>query len=306
MTAKQELFDRLQYLEAAVALPAVIDQGIAPSTHNGVANLLRKGLGILAFNILEDYIKNRSHEALGFISASTVSFNRLPDSLQVASITGALNALAFKSKLLKKDGGDWKLLVQDEALKIHSTKQAVFELSNFSFFSASSNIGESEVVDLLKAFGIPGGWSLLKTISDNIGGGVLDLAQSYKNAAARRHSSAHTASYRYDYQWLIEIKNEILAICASLDILLSARCRQVSSNLGKDVGSHDITSALNYRFLEKHGAAYRETKSIGGRAKKNWINLTDAVNAITPTIRAKNEFLMILDDARRIADWRAI
>ena len=110
MTAKQELFDRLQYLEAATSLPQIIDQGIAPTTHNGVANLLRNGLGIVAFNILEDYIKNRSNEALKFLSDSTVAFNRLPESLQAASIAGALNALTFKSKLLKKDGGDWKSL----------------------------------------------------------------------------------------------------------------------------------------------------------------------------------------------------
>lgn len=304
MSAKQELFDRLQYLDAAINLSAIIDQGIAPSTHNGVANLLRKGLGIVAFNILEDYIKNRAHEGLRFLSDSTVSFNKLPESLQAAAITGTLNALSFKSKLLKKENGDWKALVQDEALRIHSTKQAVFELSRFSFFSASSNIGESEVSDLLRAFGISGGWNQLKAISDSISGGLPDLLQSYKNAATRRHSSAHTASFRYDYQWLVEIKNEILAICAAIDLLLSARCRQVSGNLGKNVEDHDIRIALNFRFLEKHGVVYRETTVIGGRAKKQWPDLELAINAISPTLHARGEFLMILDDAKRIADWR--
>lgn len=304
MTAKQELFDRLQYLKAATDLPEIIDQGIAPSPHNGVANLLRKGLGIVAFNILEDYIKNRSNEALNVLSNSTVAFSRLPESLQAASITGALNALTFKSKLLKKDGGDWKLLVQDEALKIHSTKQAVFELSSYSFFSASSNIGETEISDLLKAFGIAGGWTQLKSVADSVNGGLPDLSQTYRNAAARRHSSAHSASFRYDYQWLLEIKNEILAIAASLDVLLCARCRQIAANPGKKVEDHDITAALKYRFLEKVGTQYRETVTIGGRAKKRWIDKEQALNALNPQLVANSEFLILLDDAKRIEDWR--
>lgn len=304
MTAKQELFDRLQYLQAATALPVIIDVGIAPSTHNGLANLLRKGLGIVAFNMLEDYIKNRSYEALQFLSDSTVAFNKLPESLQTAAISGALAALGFKSKLLKKDGGDWKSLVQEEALKIHSTKQAVFELSKYSFFSASSNIGESEVPDLMKAFGIGGGWNQLKDISDRINGGLPDLAQAYKNAAARRHSSAHSAGFRYDYQWLLEIRNEILTICASLDLLLSARCRQVAASLGKNVDAHDIQAALNFRFLETHGSSFKETTAIGGRAKKLWGDRQQAIISIVPTLHARNEFLIILDDAKRIEDWR--
>jgi len=59
-TAKQDLFDRLQYLEFAIKLPQLIDNGITPNDHNGAANLLRKGLGIVAFNILEDFIKKRT------------------------------------------------------------------------------------------------------------------------------------------------------------------------------------------------------------------------------------------------------
>lgn len=304
MTAKNELFERLEHLDTAINLPQMMDEGVARSSHNGVANLLRKGIGIVAFNILEDFIKNRAYEALDFVSNSNVAFEKLPDSLQIASIAGALDALAFKAKLVKKTGGDWKLLVQDEAFKIHSTKMSPYALSQFSFFSANSNIGDSEVPDLLKAFGISGGWSQIKVVSDSIGGGLPDLSQAYKNAATRRHSAAHVASFRYEYQWLKEIKKEILVIAASLDLLLTGRCRQISSNLGKTLVEHNISDALKYRFLEKDGALYRETTEIGGRAKKRWDSLNGAITALSGSLIKRNEFLMILDDTRRISDWR--
>ena len=303
MSAKAELFNRLKYLNSAVELEPLIDDGILPSDHNGVANLLRKGLGIVAFNILEDYIKNRTKEALLYVSHSGVSFTRLTDSLQEASTLGAIRALAFHANIHKKDGNDWKLLIQDEALKIHSTKKPTYALSNYSLVSSRPNIGANEVSDLLRSFGISDGWNKLKIVSDSIGGGLPDLQQSYKNIAERRHNSAHKADYDYDYRWLENIRNEIIAIAVSLDVLLSARCRQISADLSKAIKSHDINNGLNFRFLEKSGSEYRETSVIGGRARKIWSLLDDAVNGIKPNLISKKEFLIILDDSRRINDW---
>lgn len=304
MDAKQELFSRLEYLDAAVGLPQVIDEGIVPTTHNGVANLLRKGLGIVAFNILEDYIKNRSREALKFLSDSGILFEKLTESLQRAAITGVLSALSTRATLLQRGGEDWKTLVQDESLKIHSTKSSPFEISPYSFFSINSNINASEIPDLLAAFGVGGVWNILKNISDQIGGGLPDLAQAYKNAADRRNRAAHTASFRYDYQWLQGIKNEILAIAASLDIVLTARCRQISDNLGTPIADHDIREALNFRFLERSGMTFKEKIQINGPARKNWLSLDDAVIALMPRLRQNNSFLIVLDQTRRINDWR--
>lgn len=304
MDAKQELFARLEYLDAAVGLPQVIDEGIVPSTHNGVANLLRKGLGIVAFNILEDYIKNRSKEALKFLSESGILFERLTDSLQRAAITGVLAALSTRAGLLQRAGEDWKALVQDESLKIHSTKNSPFEISPYSFFSINSNINASEIPDLLAAFGIAGGWGLLKSVSDQIGGGLPDLAQAYKNAADRRNRAAHTASFRYDYQWLQGVKNEILAIAASFDILLTARCRQIEGNLGIPIADHNIRQALNFRFLEQNGIAFKEKTQINGPARKNWTSVDQAIIILLPRLRQNNSFLIVLDDTRRINDWR--
>ena len=304
MSAREELFDRLKHLESAIKLTSLIDEGIALSTHNGVANLLRKGLGIVAFNILEDYVKNRSYEALDHLSKSSVRFEKLTDELQSAALSNALSGLLQKSKSLKRDRGNWKELIQDETLIIHSTKNDHYKLSNLSFFSTTSNISAQDVSDLLKAFGIDGGWSRMKSTSDAFGGGVLDLCQSYNNAAARRHSAAHGANFRYEYQWLLDIKDEILAICASLDVLLEARCRQISNDLGKRINDHSIERALKFRFLEKYEGKYRETLKVGGKARKLWPSDTSAIVSLSPKLARNDEFLFILDESKRVLHWR--
>jgi RiboL-PSP-HEPN len=304
MSAKSELLARLQYVNSALNLPTLIDNGIVPNEHNGVANLLRKGLAIVAFNILEDFIKNKSIESLNFLSTSRIQFANLTESLKVSSITGALNSLNYHSGILKKDGiSDWKTIVQDEALKIHSTKNNVFELSKYTLVYSGSNVSHDEVNEFIKAFGIPGGWTLLKSISDKIGGGLPDLAQAYKNAANRRNSSAHEANFEYNHVWLANLKNEILAIAASLDIVITARCRQVQANPAMKLDDHNIQDALNFRFLEQFNSIYKETRHINGRSRKNWPQLSVALNNIQPSLVGRNEFLIILNSMGRIEDW---
>jgi hypothetical protein len=304
MPAKDDLLERLQYLNAATLLPQVIDVGIIPSEHNGVANLLRKGLGIVAFNILEDFIKGKTIESLNILSQSLLSFNNLSDSLQENAIIGALKALVFRAEMQKKDGTDsWKTLIQTEALKIHSTATPTYELSKFSLASSGSNVTNNDVKEILRAFGITGGWQKMKSVSDSIGGGIPDLSQAYNNASNRRHSAAHTASFTYAHPWISNIKNEILAICASFDILLTARCRQVMADLNSKMDIHDIDRALNYRFLENRNTIHAETITMGGRSRKNWIDYQVAIATIQPALLNRNEFLIILNSSRRIENW---
>lgn len=305
MSSKKDLLDRLKYLDTAINIPSVIDEGIETSQHNGAANLLRKGLGIVAFNILEDFIKANSLEALNKISSSGGSYSKLPDKLQEAATLGALKALAFRARLEKKDEGDWKKLIHEEALKIHSTGNETYEISKFSLASENSNISGKEVGEILQAFGIKGGWAKLKVISDAINGGVTDLSQSYNNAAERRHNAAHTANFRYEYSWLEGIKVEIISIAASLDILLTSMCRLVCNDTSKKLTDHNIDNAINYRFLINEDGSYKEKLGLESRSRKNWDDLSDAICSLKPSLAAKNEFLIILDNKSRIIDWHS-
>jgi len=164
--------------------------------------------------------------------------------------------------MIKRDGGtaDSISLIQTETFKIYSTSQFPFQLLDFTFVSIGANVNDGEVTAMIKVFEISGGWDTLRVNSTGIGVGIPDLSQAYKNAAARGHRAAHGAAFNYDYPWIAEIKNEILAIAASLDILLMARCRQITTQPALKLNSHNITSALNYKFLELKMAFIRKPK----------------------------------------------
>jgi hypothetical protein len=303
MSAKADLIQRIKYIDTAAALPSLIDIGVASSEHNSVANLLRKGLSIVAFNILEDFIKNKAKESLDSIALSGIAYNNLPNDLQEFAITGALSSLNFQSNLLKKENLDYKLVIQQETQKIASTGATSFSLSKYSLLSSSSNVLAKEINEFLKAFGVVNGWSQLKTISDSIGGGIPDLAQAYNLASQRRHNSAHSASFEYNSTWLSNIKSEIIAICASIDIAISSRCRQASRRPLMALVDQQLNDELNFRFLEMQGSVHREVRTIGGNSLKNWTSLNDAIAHLQPLLVNRKEFLIILDSRRRITDW---
>jgi hypothetical protein len=304
MSAKSELIERLKYIDSAASLPTLIDNGIAQSEHNSVANLLRKGICIVAFNILEDYIKKKAIESLDILALTGISYTNLSDFLQESAINGALTSLNFQARILKGDGQDYKLTIQEETRKIASTIGSPFELSKYTLLSSGSNVTSDEIGDFLRAFGITGGWRLLKTISDSVGGGIPDLAVAFRLASQRRHSCAHSANFNYDYTWLTNLKTEILSICSAIDIAISARCRQATRNPNLPLVSHDLNNELKFRFLELHGNIYKETTVIGGRSRKNWSDLSAAFASLMPQLNAKKEFLIVLNSQRRIMDWQ--
>lgn len=305
MSAKSDLLARLEYLTDVINEPYLIDAGVLPSTHNGIANLLRKGLGIVAFNIIEDFIKKRTEEALNSVSTSGVSFSNLTSSLKDSSTLGAIKSLIFNASLLKKlPGFDIKNLIQSEAYNVFSTSTHPFTLSKYSLVYSGTNVSSTEIADMLKAFGIDNCWPTLKSISDAIGGGIPDLSSAFNNASQRRHSAAHDVNFNYSYTWLFNIKSEILALAASIDIALSAKCRQINRFPRNPIDRLNIAPDLNYRFIESLTPnLFKERKALRGRVLKNWPSLNDALARHQPELIRRKEFLIVLNSGSRIIDW---
>lgn len=111
----------------------------------------------------------------------------------------------------KSSGEDHLALIQDEAYKIYSSSQSAFDVSQFSFGWKRSNLDTGEIGSILGCFAINEAWRNIKLVSDRIGGGITSLKDSFANAASRRHSSAHSSDFHYQYSWLNGLPSELLA-----------------------------------------------------------------------------------------------
>ena len=297
MSAKSKLLERINTLEATLALPVLINQPLGNVAHNKAATFLRKGLGIVTFNILEDYIKERTLEMFGSVSSSMINFSYLPNDLQEAATLGALRALVGKVRNEKKNNGN-----------INSTSLVNnFTISQFSLMSESSNINADEVTKVLKCLNIDGGWGTLQRISQEIYGGVPNLSQSYGNISMRRHSAAHEAGFDYEYGWLQTAVREIMAIASSFDVALSTKCKMINLSPAVQVAKNDLSNMIKYRFLQQanNSQVYKEKISVTSASVKNWTDLNLAKQMLAVKCQTKSESLVILNSQTRIIDWLA-
>lgn len=310
MSAKDKLLTRIATLQQTLLLSQTINATAGDSPQNRTAALIRKGLGIVVFNILEDYLKERTSEMFISISSSLATFNTLPDELQEAATLGALKGLAVRASLEKKGQGDWINLIQLETLKINSTSQSnAFDISPLSLMSEASNIYDRDIPKVLKCLNIEGGWQTLQDVSLLINGGIPSLSQSFVNIASRRHKAAHVANFDYEHGWLTEAINEITAICCAFDIALSSRCRKVHNSPHIPLIKTKLQNEISCRFLLHNSinGAYQEKNALNStRSIKNWTNYQLAVQNIVPRCIRQNQYLIVLNSQSRIIDWYCI
>lgn len=308
MSAKSKLLERINTLETTLALPALINQPATNITHNKTATFLRKGLGIVTFNILEDYIKERTLEMFNAVSSTLINFSHLPNELQEAATLGALKALIGKAKNEKSNNGNWLGLIQSETANINSTALVNnYIISQYSLMSEGSNINATEITKVLKCLNIEGGWNTLQRISRDIYGGIPNLNQSYTNISLRRHAAAHEAGFDYEYGWLQTAISEIIAISSSFDIAISRKCMMISAAPSTPVIKNDLNNLLKYRFLVQStdGLTYKEKINTASNSIKNWPNLTLAKQILAAKCQSKSESLIVLNSQLRIIDWLA-
>lgn len=304
-SAKEVLLTRLKSVDMAARLEALIDKDVRHREHNDTANLLRKGLGIVSFNILEDFIKSRTKEMFDFVSNSRVRFENLPDRLKVAATNGALKGLVFQVTLEKKNQGDWMSLIHSESRNIFSTSQNPFTLSTMSLLSESSNIGPEDIPDVLKCLDITGGWATLQNISSSLGGGTIDLNAAYKNMFSNRHKCAHEANFSYQYTQLENSLNDIVAISSAFDIAITTRCKYIDKEPNQAFSLHQSKPPFKCRFLISDGDRFREKISLDSQARtiKIWEDREEALDRLTPRLRTHDEFIIMIGRQRRINDW---
>lgn len=306
MAAKDTLLTRLNTIEQALQLNQLINQANINVQHNNIATLLRKGLGIVAFNILEDYIKERTVEMFKFIPSSLISFSNLPSDFQEAATIGALRALIGKVVTTKKNKENWLDLIQTEASHINSTSLVNgYTISELSLMSENSNIYSDDIPKALKCLNIEGGWNTLQRVSGEIYGGVPNLNQSYTNISSRRHRAAHVAGFDYEYGWLESAPSEIRAIASSFDISLAYGCRKIRSSPANPIQKDDLKNGLLFRFLVQSTKVdeYHEKVNVSSRTIKKWSDYQTAIQNLVPKCQRKNEFLVVLNTQHRIIDW---
>ena len=250
--ARANFLNRLAILRKSLIEPAISDGAPTDVDKNAVAGILRSGLAVLSFAITEDFIRDRTTEALQGFANPNIGFSDLSESLQQAVTISAMKGVLFRSEM--QDKANRLSWVLSELIPIANAQKSIAKLSPYSFGHARSNLSHTDLTDILSAFGIDCGWQSITRAAKRIGlGGVLDNSQAFQNVAKRRHRAAHSLTAQIPLNDLSDSVNAILGIGSGFDILLSHALSLHNAGTPPTKASGMVTdSSLTLRFISSH------------------------------------------------------
>jgi hypothetical protein len=270
MAAREDFFDRIAAFVDATQEPALQVKPPTEIQHNARARLLRNGLAVVGFALLEDFIKRRTGEALEAISLPSVRFSDLPDAIQKAATLGAISSASFQARLQQNAGRDAIAFLQEIAVDVASTKSSAFRLSTIAFGYGQANLNHDEVRKICAAFGIRAPWDDIREVAKRVGlGGTASYEQVFQSAARMRHTAAHEGAADIASADILAFSKNATAIAIGFDVLLSKCLRLVRERNSEHLSGATRVRASDvaFRFVDNGGdGVWRETNEGHTRA----------------------------------------
>jgi hypothetical protein len=269
MSAARDAFiARIDGYKSALASPGLTSSTLTPGTTVDSSSLLRNGLIVVGYAILEDFLRTRTAETLERLSTSQLRFDELPDQLQAATTMKSIEALAFRASR-ERDPVARLALLRNAASDVSSAEGRGYSLSPLGLASRGSNLSPADVSDILTAFALKGGWRLVQDLAARIGGASIDVNRSMTEAFTARNLAAHQADAATQASDLESFRKNAIAIAIAFDALLSrASKRLLTARHGRALKKQPMDAPdIGLRFLEPAGVGlWRERSGARLRA----------------------------------------
>lgn len=277
--------------------PLLTDQFPPSNPHNIGARLLRHGLSVSAFSLLEKYVEHKFSDLILAIAASRLPYASLPDSLRKFIIVDAVSGLSNKLNFL--DDADRQHFAETNVSLIASFSNPSAHYTSFGFSPRGSNIGHEDIRKAYISCGVEKPWEKLSRITTEIGARRLSLSVDFRNLAKTRHSSAHNPEGNVptaDLRTHIETAILIGIAIALLSSAASVAYEKSRTLTGLKVALANLSPS--YRFIdEQQDGFWLERNSSGGRAFKRYPNEIAAARGATARATAR---MVVCRDIQRV------
>lgn len=304
-SARNSFNESISLLERTLNTNIVQDLASNKKLHNERARVIRNGIAVTSFSVLEEFLKRRTGEILLEIAASGVLFGDLPESLQEAVTHGAVSSIEYISGHKKRSGEDHILFIQQEAAVIASTQGHPFSLSANAIGWDKANLSAEDLSGFFKKLKIKGGWKNVELISSRINRTILDPSGAFANAAKRRHRAAHSPSAATPYGDLKDFLIAARVIGFAFDCMMShAKYLIVSGDANFRLNTSTIDhSSISFRFAVQRSPAWLEYKDLSKRPLKVFKGKAAALVRAKGRALAKKEVVVVIGQGGFLTDW---
>jgi len=310
-SAKENFISRIATFNSIIH-PVLTDdislnsKALTETLHNEKVRMLRNGMSIIGFTILEDFIKRRIGEILKIIGTTGCNFNSLPEKLKEDVTFYALKGINSRAETLKRNSEDFITFIQNETGFISSTKNSVYELSEYSIGWDKSNLNSKDISDILGTLNVDGGWTSVQRLSSIINCSILNPDQVFKNFAMNRHKSAHNSdadSLLTDLVSFID-QSKIIAFCFDSLICKSLSYIRLNNVNFLNLSLKTIPQDIKIRYLNEVAGKWKEFANNNlTRAYRSNGDYNIIFNEAKLRAQANMEVLLIKYENNAIRDW---
>lgn len=294
LAARQEFYATINAMRSITEAPLLLDVLPVGAPQNVTARILRHGLAVSAFSLLERYLKEVFSHLVTEIQNSKIGITDFPLKLQkfliVDSISGFNNKISFI-----RDDIDKISYVLANINQLHGFMIAPPKYSATGFSPSGSNIGHEDVKRGFRSFLVSNPWGKMTTIATDIGAATLSLEDDFKALARARHQAAHDPAGNIPTANLQAHLGAATTIAMTADLLGCAVSDAIVSCKKKADFEAGINNArCHFRFLDDlSNGRWAEKKPDGKRVVRLHVDRSVGVATVskrsgTPRVVIRN------------------
>lgn len=263
-----ESLARNTFLISLAALEEATEIGVIRETSRSAA-LIRKGLTVTAFNILEGFIFNRWTEFAEFLNRSSLAFSDLPEDTRREILKRTLMHASSKLKWADLTGEKLESFIAPLAgqFAMESNRSII---SQYSATSGGSNVSGADIKSSLALLGAEDPWGQMTDFTGRCGlsstgpdGQIVNLEVIYKHLSNARNSAAHDPTSEISFVELRSLAPQVRQIALGYDLVGTAAALDLSLRSQRDLSGNKISKRRyninNYtiRHRKKDAALFR-------------------------------------------------
>ncbi|MFS0713426.1 hypothetical protein ABC195_06050 [Microbacterium sp. 2P01SA-2] len=262
--------------------------------------ILRRGIAVSAFNLLETFVEGRLAEITAFVNQGALHFADLPDRVQKQATRNLLNVAASRARRMQAP--DVRLFVQSIGESLSAVSGAV-NLSSLTWMWPGSNMGADDYAGILRAFHVDKPWPSVAALSSRIGLAPGDPQQDLESFIRERHRAAHDASHQVSSLWIPLAIDMVVKFAVSVDTYASVGAAALRRGDAAYMADANWTaSVVGLRRVNQRATDWAEFKETGTRAVRRHSD-RHVVTMHATNDCSDRDLLIVSDTAGQVIDW---
>lgn len=291
--SRTALVQSVQALRAASLEPAV-------RASDPAGEILRRGIAVSAYNLLEAFIEGRIGELAMFVNQGHIHFVDLPERVQTMATRHVIEVANARVRRMPTSDVPGFLETVGRSL---SAVNGPINLSALTWLWTGSNMGAQDYALALKLFHVDKPWQEIADLAPRLGLPAGSPELDLKEFGKSRNSAAHDSSHPVSNLWIPFAIDLVVKFAVSFDAFASVGSFALRSGDLAYLNNTNWTSGVVgiRRIVERKGdwAEYTEN---GARAFRTGANghsvILDAATRCGPC-----DLLTVTDLGGQLIDW---